>query len=183
MKIPQSNRKKALFIVDAQPASITKRNRYAIDNIVRLINEINYDFYVEAIYHAEKGSLWEKQSNWTCPKDEKFHTVNEIKKALATKELLHVEKETKSVFKGIPPLLKKLKQKSIEEIQVVGFDTNDCIMATVLESFDLGFFTYVIEECSEASTTQENHNHAIALLRHLHLTNNSCKEKINFRKI
>lgn len=46
-------------------------------------------------------------------------------------------------------------------------------MASAFESFDLGYFTFVIEEASETRTTQTNHLKAIDILNYLNLTNNS----------
>ncbi len=180
MKIPNAARKKALLIVDVQPAFITKRNKYVIRNIKRLLQCTRYDLYVNALFSAERGSLWDKQTGWICPKDENYHTLKEVASASHGKKIISIEKNKKSVFKGNRDLLKLLKQKKIREVHVIGLDTNDCVLATALESFDLGFFTYVIEECSESSASRTLHKHTLALLRHLNLTNNSCRENVPF---
>jgi nicotinamidase-related amidase len=73
-----------------------------------------------------------------------------------------------------------LKEKQIEEIHIVGLDTYDCITATAHEASDLGFYTYIIEECCQATTSQELHERAVANLRQTKLTNNSCIENIDF---
>lgn len=88
-------------------------------------------------------------------------------------ETVHVIKDTKSVFKGNASLSKILKKKQIKEVHIVGLDTNDCVLATAYEAFDLGFFTYVIEECTESSSSEKLHKQGLGLLRHLNLTNNS----------
>jgi len=180
MKIPSAPRKKALLIIDVQPAFITKRNKYVIRNIKRLLQDTRYDLYVNALFSAEKGSLWDKQTGWICPKDNQFHTIDEIASVLQNKKAVSIEKNTKSIFKGNRDLLKLFKQKRIREVHVIGLDTDDCVLATALESFDLGFFTYVIEECSESSASRSLHQHTIALLRHLNLTNHSCREDVPF---
>lgn len=167
----ENSRKKALIIVDVQPAFITKRNDYVVGNIMSLLRKTPYDLYVESIFHAERGSLWDTQTGWTCPKDKNFHTDARILKALKEKRpVVHVEKETKSVFKGSKNLIKFLQDRGIKEVQIVGYDTNDCILATAYEAFDLGFFTYVIEGCVESSSAKALHKNALTLLRHLSLT-------------
>ena len=68
MKIPLSNRKKALIIVDVQPAFIKQRNAYIIPHIVSLLQNVPYDCYVNALFYADKESIWDKQQHWICPK-------------------------------------------------------------------------------------------------------------------
>ena len=183
MKIPLSNRKKALIIVDVQSGFLNDRNRYIIENIKSLIENISYDFFVEAIFHSEKDSLWDNQTDWFLPKDNNFHTVKELSDLIENKDVLHVEKETKSVFKGNKNLKDELTKRQIKEVHIVGVDANDCVLATAYEAFDFGFYTYVIEECTESSDSQKMRDLGFEVLRHVNLTNNSCIEKIDFIEI
>lgn len=183
MKIPNSARKKALIIVDVQPAFLTKRNDYIIKNITKLIDSIEYDIYVETIAYAERGSIWEKQTKSIYPKNEDFHTHEKILAFLKDKKSIHLEKDTKSAFKGDVDLIQIFRRANIEEAHVVGLDTNDCVLATAFEAFDNGFFTYVIEECTESSSSLSMRIQALAILRQLNLTNHSVVEEIVFRSI
>ncbi len=178
MKVPISNRMKALVIIDVQPAFLNNRNRNIVENIIRLINGVKYDLYVEAVFHAEKDSLWDKQQNWICPKDDQSHTVDELREEIKDMNVIRIEKKTKSVFKGNKDLFKVLKEKNIEELHIVGTETNDCVLASAYESFDLGFFTYVIEECCQSRSSDELHQKGLDLLRKQHSTNNSCIEEV-----
>jgi len=180
MKIPNSNRKKAIFIIDVQSAFIDERNKYIIPNILKLLDNFEYDLYFDAVFYAEKNSLWDKQNKWICPKDEQTKTVDEIKNKA---NFISIEKQTKSIFKGNQDVLSLLKENDIEEIHIVGTETNDCIIASAYESFDLGFITYVIEECSQSATSDELHNISLEILKRQHLTNNSCVEEIPFKEI
>ncbi len=74
------------------------------------------------------------------------------------------------VFNNIDNILK---YEFIKEVHIIGLDTNDCVLATAYEAFDLGFFTYVIEECTQSSSGNELHLKGIDLLRHVGLTNRS----------
>ena len=102
--------KKALIIVDVQPVFITRRNEYVVGSIVAFLRREQYDLYVESIFHAEHGSIWDKQTGWICPKGKNFHTDKRILQALEGKRAVHVEKETKSVFKGNKDLAKLFKK-------------------------------------------------------------------------
>lgn len=173
MNIPQSARRKALIIIDVQESFLDDRSRYIVPNILELLATARYDRYVVATFHAESGSLWEKQQDWTCPRGEGTTTVPEILSALAQFSPLVVEKETRSVFKGTPEVVGSLRESKIEEIHIVGTQTNDCVLATAFESFDLGFLTYVIEECCEAGSA-EFHEAGLVLLRAQNMTNHSA---------
>ncbi|MES3031769.1 MAG: isochorismatase family protein [Patescibacteria group bacterium] len=170
IKIPKSNKKKALILVDIQHGFIKRWGKSFLRNLKDLIIKEKYDLYVEVTFHAEKGSLWDKQTNWTFPYES---TVPEVLDLLKGKKVIKVIKETRSAFKGNVRLYPALKKNKIEEVHVVGFDSNDCVFATAQEAFDLGFFTYVIEECTGASQGEKIHKSAISILRNLGLTNNS----------
>lgn len=182
MLIPNSNRKKALVIIDVQPAFLNKRNRYIIKNIEKLIKSVDYDLYIQALFHAEKNSIWDKETSWTLPKDKNFHTLKSINKLLENKKVSKVIKDTKSVFQKHKSLVNLLKSNKIMELHITGLQTNDCILATAFESFDKGFFTYVIEECCE-SDTLKMHRDGLAVLRKQEITNNSSLKKREFLRV
>ncbi|MFH1649772.1 MAG: isochorismatase family protein [Candidatus Woesearchaeota archaeon] len=179
MNIPSSGRKRALFIVDVQPAFLDGRNSVIVSNIVRLIKKVKYDLYVEAVFCDAPGSIWDRQLGKVCARDERTHTVDEIM-AVLDGSAVHVEKSTKSIFKGNEDILALLKENGIEEVHLVGIEKNDCVLATACESFDFGFITYVIEECCQSSAFDELHRKALDILRRQCITNNSVHEKIEF---
>ena len=176
MKIPHTGKKKALIVIDVQPAFIRPHNKHIVSNIVSLLDKQAYDLYIESLFHAEKDSLWDEQQKWVCPIGEDTHTVNEIAHVLSNLKPIKVLKETRSVFKGSPNILDELKNKEIEEIHLVGTETNDCVFATALDAFDLGYRVYIIEECCE-SASEGRHEPAVQLLRYQGMTNNSCLAK------
>ncbi|MGH7204178.1 MAG: cysteine hydrolase family protein [Candidatus Levyibacteriota bacterium] len=183
MKIPQSVRKKALFIIDVQPEFLDKRNDYIIENIHTLLENTKYDLYVEAVFYSKKGSLWDKQRQIVVPKGRNTHTVKSIAHKLKKFSAIKVEKQTRSVFKDDKKeVFALLKEHKIEEIHFAGTQANDCIFASAIEAFDLGFFSYVIEECCETAT-KELQEYGLALLRRQKMTNNSIVEKVKFLTI
>ena len=175
--IPNLNSKCALFVVDVQPGFINRENHLVLDNIKKLFSNHTYDLYVEAIFYAPKGSLWEKQTNWTFPLED---TIKEINELFPTSKTIKTIKLSKSVFKGDLDVYKILTENNITEVHIVGFDTNDCVFATAQESFDLGFFTYVIEECTGSSNGNKLREAALLILRELGMTNHSRLIKSKF---
>jgi nicotinamidase-related amidase len=173
MKIPATGRKKALIVVDLQPAFIQDNNRYIAKNIIELIQKEPYDAYVDAVFFNEEDSLWKVQKNWMCPKDEDTRTLPEAASILKEKDSLTILKSSRSAFKGEVDLAEHLSDKNIEEVHLVGTETHDCIMATALDAFDLGFLPFVIEECI-TSGTRDSHEMGLKLLQIQSMTNNEC---------
>lgn len=165
---------KALIIVDVQEGFLTERNRWIIPNIQKAIREDDYDLYIEAVFHADPGSLWDKQTGWTFPLSP---TVPEVKELLPS-ETIRVVKTTKSAFGGDKDISAILKEKSVDEVRIIGLDTNDCVMATAFNSFDAGFETYVLEDCTESSDDGSLRAAAIKILRNVNLTNKSRINKL-----
>lgn len=174
MKIPDTQRKRALIIIDLQPAFIKLHNQHIVPNIVSLIKNIHYDAYIEAVFHAEKGSLWDTQQGFTVPQDEGMRTVDEVMEALKDHNPLHVTKETRSTFKGDQDLVAYLHANGIEEVHLVGTETHDCVLATAYDAFAADFPVYALEECIE-SGTPGRHEAGLTLLRWQSMTNNSCR--------
>jgi len=186
MKIPNTKRNKALFIIDVQKSFIIDRNKYIIPNIQKLVKNIDYDLIISSITYNEKNSQWDKQIWWLEMQWIKENIIPELKDILKNKNHIKAEKLTRSIFKADTNIIKLLKKEKIEEIHIVWYETNDCVMASCLESIDLWYYTFVIEEACETRTTASNHKKAIEILNYLNLTNNSnfvWKEKIDFLKL
>lgn len=182
MIIPNSTRRKALIIVDVQSDFLNNSNSYIVDNIVKLVKNTSYDMYIEAVFYTKPNSIWKKQTNYECPKSENTCSVSEIKDCLKELNSVKIEKQTKSIWKWDINVLKLLKNNKIEEVHFVWLETNDCILASVYESFDLWFFSYVIEECCEWPN-KELHQSWINVMRRVNLTNKSIIENIDTLKI
>jgi nicotinamidase-related amidase len=181
MKIPDTHRKRALCVVDVQSAFVSTENSFVIPQIKKLLATIPYDYYIESLFWSDAATLWAKQANEVLfPKDQDFRTIPEVAAILRGKEPLRVEKHTKSVFKGTPALEPLLREAGIEEVHFVGYETDDCVLVSAEESFDLGFYTYVIEECTASYSGPVFREHALAILRNMSMTNASCVENVGF---
>ncbi len=170
IKLPKSNRKRALIVVDIQEGFIEDWSPSFRKNVAWLLSNELYALYIEATFYAPKGSLWEKQTGWTFPYEP---TVPWVLELLKGKKVIQIKKNTRSTFKGNINLEKLLRKNKIEELHIIGFDTGSCVYATTQEAFDKGFFTYVIEECVGSSDGMKMHKNAISVLRKLGLTNHS----------
>jgi nicotinamidase-related amidase len=168
--IPNPSRTRALMIIDVQPGFIKSEHAIIVENIAKLIKEGGYDFFVVAEFRAIRGGLWDQQAGYTFAHTS---TPSEIMNLLDPERTLIVIKNTKSVFNMKPYLAAELRMKDIEEIHCVGCDINDCVLATANDAFDLGFYSYVIEECAGSSESLELREAALAILRENEMTNHS----------
>lgn len=173
MIIPPNTRPRALIIVDVQPAFLNPRNAQVVDRIVELVLTTQYDVFVEATFSCREGSIWDLQQGWICPQGAATVTDIRVAAALRPHNPIRVHKSTKSVFGGEPTLAHTLAKLGIQEIHVVGLDTNDCVLATAFDAFDSGFVTYVIEECTESSASQRAHLDGLRVLREQNMTDQS----------
>ena len=172
MKIPQTWRKKALFIVDVQEWFLIERNKYILWNIKKLITLGWYDCIIYSISYNKEGSIWYSQV-WWCENPIETETISEIVRAFVGNNVYKVFKLTRSVFKADSDVLQILQKHHIEEIHISGIESNDCVFATALEASDYQYVSFVIEEASETRTYAPNHQKALDILRYLKLTNNS----------
>ena len=144
--------------------------------------------FVLAEYHAPQSSMFYKQGGFTRSQAETGLTSKQITGALKTHEdkLFHVRKTTRSCFKGSDSedLKAFLNQRKIEEIHFVGFDINDCVLASAYEAVDSGNYSFILEELShQQSGIQELADAALTIFRSMRLTNNSLHKKIRYREV
>jgi nicotinamidase-related amidase len=170
--IPNPSRKRALMIIDIQPGFIQKAHSHIISNTVRLITEGDYELVICAEFRAHGGSLWEQQMNW---KITYAPTPKEITDILDPKKTIHIIKSVCSVFVAKPYLAAELRKHDIEEVHIIGYDINDCVLTNANHAFDLGFFAYVIEEASESSEGDALRDAALVILRENEMTNHSTR--------
>lgn len=177
--VPSSSRKRALIVVDVQPKTLKGDLAYnTVDLITKFIRATKYDFYIIATYDAPSDSMLFKQSKWLLTPEQGGTTDSEVIMAVGEKETetLEVTKTVRSVLKCRENkiLVSKLKEHSIEEVHLVWFDINDCVLWTAYDAIDSGYYTYVIEECcNHHSAYQRIVDSAITVLRQQNMTNHS----------
>jgi nicotinamidase-related amidase len=176
--LPMSTRKKALFVVDAQPDTLEQRATSHIDSIIKLICNTKYNLYVAASYHADKNSMFFKQGGWFLPEISAGLVDGEIIANIRQtgRPIVALTKTARSCFKSNEAieLEQSLSENQVEEVHIVGFDIDDCVMATAYDCIDRGYYTFIIEEaCGRYDGDQNLIDAAIKILRKSHMTNNS----------
>ncbi|MCB1538112.1 MAG: isochorismatase family protein [Rhodospirillales bacterium] len=189
MIVPQATDARALFIVDVQPLTLTGDIALRItDAIARFTEQPLYQAYIVAEYHAPKSSMMYKQGAFTLKAEETGPSSEAVLRALEPyrKNLFRVHKTTRSCFKGTDPdgLNRFLTQRGIREIHFVGFDINDCVLASAYDAIDMGYYSFVLEELSHHHAGLEHlKESAITIYRRQNMTNNSLIEGIARKRI
>jgi len=189
MIIPQTRLPKALFIVDVQPRTFEERLPFDItERIAVFLQQQTYDAYVVAEYFAPPESMMWKQSEFQYSEAETGPTSEKILTALVDfdKDVLRIQKTNRSCFKSFQQdeLRKFLQARQIGEIHFVGFDINDCVLASAYEAIDLGYYSFVLEElCHRYDGDQSTKEAALTILRQQCMTNNSLGDRILFKEI
>jgi len=176
INVPDSSRRKALFIIDVQAQTLAPKAKALIPLMASFIAQSEYDAYVEANYFADEQSMFFKQNGFLKTREEAGPTAPEIRLALSKKNAPHmfVEKSSRSCFKApnAPELQKFLENNKIEEDHFIGYDINDCVLASAYEAIDLGYFSYVIEElCHHWEAIEALKDASIAIYRRQNMSN------------
>jgi len=177
VQIPTSSRRQALFIIDVQSQTLAPKAKALIPSMVSLIAQSDYAAYIEANYFADEDSMFFKQGGFSKSREDAGTTAPELREALSKKTAprLLVEKNTRSCFKAknATALHDFLNRNQIEEAHFIGYDINDCVLASAYDAIDLGYFTYVIEElCHHWDGIEALKEAAIAIYRRQNMSNN-----------
>jgi nicotinamidase-related amidase len=142
--------KQALLIVDVQNFFINKWTQTIPQNIVELINRENFPCVIFSQFINTPDSRFVKDFNFTgCAKPPYSEIVAELKPWLKKDNIF--TKCAFSVFAN-PDFEKYLAEKKIEELIIVGLDTDYCVLADCFNAFDRGYKIKVIENCCASST-------------------------------
>ena len=181
IQVPKSTRRKALLIIDVQPATLSERVLPLIEKMQAYIQLVEYDAYGVASYYADEDSMLFKQNSFSISRDKAGGVAPEILREVQkrSKPIIHIEKNVRSCFKGFArnELSDFLAANLIKEVHLIGYDINDCVLASAYDAIDLNYYTYVIEElCHHWDGIEDLKQAALTVLRRQSLTNNSCKE-------
>jgi hypothetical protein len=157
--------------------------RSTLERIHQFVVDVEYDAYIVVQYYAPQDSMLYKQTDWTATREETWEVDSSVMNALKHKHhICSIEKTTRSCFgwSNREKIVNFLKEQWINWVHYIGFDSNDCVLASLYSSLWEGLYSFVLEELVHHNAwNQELHNAAITLFRHYHLTNNSLHKKIN----
>ena len=188
MIIPKATSKQALCIIDVQPKTLVwEKSMNVVERICKYMDITTYDAYIVVEYSAPQSSMMYKQTDRTITKEDAWATDQEILHYLENKDnVCYIEKTNRSCFalENQDKILDFLKKNDIDEIHLVGFDVDDCVLASLYGWLGCNLYSFVLEELvHHHAYNEELCASALTIFRHHHLTNNSLHPKIPFVKI
>jgi nicotinamidase-related amidase len=157
--------KKALIIIDVQKGFINKLTNKIPLKIRNFIekNKGNYTLIVFTKYINHKNSNFVKNLHWQgFMRGKQTMIVDELKEFVNNKNLYI--KDTYSSFLD-NKLLKYLQNKKIQQVELSGIDTENCVLTFARDAFDRGFRIVVLENLCASHSNIKLHKSALEIIR------------------
>jgi len=154
--------KNALLIIDVQKFFINEFTKSIPKKVAYFIENHKFDFVLFFKFINSKESNFVKSLNWhKMLNSPDIDIVIELEK-FVTKDNVF----TKSAFSAFKSekFLKFLKENKIKKLYICGFDTDECVLSTAIEAFDLGFDVKVLQDLCASHHGRKYHNNAIEIL-------------------
>lgn len=157
--------KSALVVIDVQKFFLTNKTKDVVKKIQKYLknNFKNYSaVYFTIFKNDNKSSLW-RISGWKdCTDSPDTDICDEIKEFANDKNLFY--KNILSAYK-VPEIQKGLRDQNISEVDLCGFDTDCCILATAYDLFDQGIKPVVLENLTWSTSKDKLYDPAIKIVK------------------
>jgi nicotinamidase-related amidase len=157
---------KALIIIDVQKGFINKLTADTVGRIRGFIkkNKEKYDIVIFTKYINHENSNFVRNLDWRgFMKKEQTDIADEIKEFINSKNLF--VKDTYGSFVN-NKLFNLLKKHKIEQVELAGFDTENCVLTFARDAFDRGMSVVVFKNLSASHSNQKLHRAAIEIIKH-----------------
>ncbi|MFA5024749.1 MAG: isochorismatase family cysteine hydrolase [Patescibacteria group bacterium] len=158
--------RKALVIIDVQKGFINKLTLETVKKIRSFIlkNKNNYDLLIFTKYMNHAGSNFVKNLQWKGFMTKKeTDLADEIKEFVNNKNLFI--KDTYGSFVN-NKLFNLLKKHQIDQVELAGFDTENCVLTFARDAFDRGMSVLVFKNLSASHSSLNLHQAALEIIKH-----------------
>lgn len=156
--------KKALFVIDVQgffENKETKSIARKINNYIKK-NKNNYSFIVFTIFKNDSKSPLQKIFKWKgCDKGKDVKIISELSNLVDSSKIIF--RNTYSLFK-VPQIQRKLKKYKIKQIDICGFDTDSCVLATTYDLFDSGYRPVILKNLCFSTSKNKLHKPTLKII-------------------
>jgi len=143
--------KTALLIVDVQNCFINKWTQHVPKNIVKLLENESFAKVIFSRFVNTPNSNFVRQFNYTKGLKSPYNKIVKDLEPWIKKDNVFV-KSAYSIFTN-PAFNLYLKSNKIEELIIVGLDTDYCVLADCFNGFDAGYAIKVIVDCCASSSS------------------------------
>ncbi len=156
--------KKALIIIDVQKGFINNRTLKIVRNIRNHIQKCSrfYEVVIYTKYYNHQSSNFVKRLDWHGFMDKKqTDFVDEITEFINNKYVFI--KDTYGSFVD-NKLMNFLKKHKIQQVELAGFDTENCVLTFARDAFDRGFSVVVYKDLTASHSMPKLHRAALEII-------------------
>jgi nicotinamidase-related amidase len=150
-----------LLVVDVQRGFINDFTRHIPSRIVRLIESGEFAPLLFTVFINSPESPYHRLLDWhACAGPPDTELVAELAPLAATENVFE-----KRGLTGVPDeLAERLRRDRIEEISLVGIDTDMCVLKVAMDLFDAGIEPIVLLDCCASTAGLQAHLAGLAIL-------------------
>lgn len=155
-------KERCLFIIDVQNGFVSDKTSYVVERIKDLLEKNVFDHVLFTKFINEEGSPYRKFLNWSrLSTSEEQSIPNEIVKYASN----IIEK---TVYTGVnDETLNFFHKHNIEEVHLLGIDTDCCVLKTAVDLFEHNIRPIVLEHYSASNGGEQSHQSALTVLSRL----------------
>lgn len=155
---------KALFVIDVQGFFENEKTKLIVKKINNYIkkNSDKYSFVVFTVFKNDPGSSLRKIFKWNgCANEKDIEIIKELSESVGKNEIIF--RNTYSLYK-VYHVQSKLKKHKIEQVDICGFDTDCCVLATAYDLFDSGYRPLILKDLCFSTAKEKLHNPALKII-------------------
>ncbi len=155
---------KALIVIDVQKFFLTPKTRGVVKHIQEYLNKNSSDYkviYFTIFKNDPSSPLWQISQWKDCTGPPDTDVCDEIKRLTNPKNLFY--KNILSAAK-VTEIREGLRQNNISDVDLCGFDTDCCVLATAYDLFDQGIKPVVLENLTWSTSKEKLHAPALKML-------------------
>ena len=150
-----------LLVVDVQRGFINEYTRHIPARIARLIETGEFEPLLFTVFVNSPDSPYHRLLDWhACVGPPDTELVTELASVAQPSNVFE-----KRGLTGVPDALaERLRRDRIEEISVVGIDTDMCVLKVTMDLFDAGIEPIVLLDCCASTAGLQAHLAGLAIL-------------------
>lgn len=149
---------KLLIVIDVQSAFVNDSTKDTVKSIEEIVNSGKFENIVFTRFINSKENVIYKKLGYTECIDEKSRKI-----VIETKDYPVVDKTTYTAYSK--KIVDYINKENITEIYLCGFDTDCCVLKTMLDFFENGYDVKMIENCTASSGGNELDMYAKGIIK------------------
>jgi len=158
---PRARRDGPLLVVDIQRGFLNDYTRHVPGRVLELVRAQRFDAIYFTRFENPPGGPYREFLDWHgCAVPPETELAPELERLAAPDRVF-----SKPGYAGLPdPLARMLRERGVERVNVVGIDTDMCVLKVVMDLFDLAIEPIVLVDCCASTAGLQAHLAGLAVL-------------------